>query len=117
MGVARFGPNALYSLARRFSRGCFGTCRASTNPERHPSKVKHKFFCFALEPSPCDGYFAGSGPPCVCGGSGDVISALSQVAIPVVPAMIEDGLRSEIIRNTLAGAGGAPVTACPTLPM
>lgn len=57
--------------------------------------VKHKAFCFALEPSTCEGYFAGSEPPCVCGGSGDILSALSQVAIPVVPAAFEDNIQSE----------------------
>lgn len=57
--------------------------------------VKHKPFCFALEPSACEGYFAGSEPPCVCGGSGDILSALCQVAMPVVPAMIGESVRAE----------------------
>ncbi|MGA3078244.1 MAG: hypothetical protein ABSG56_31765 [Bryobacteraceae bacterium] len=57
--------------------------------------VKHKAFCFALEPSTCEGYFAGSEPPCVCGASGDIFSALTEVALPVVPAMTEEGMRSE----------------------
>lgn len=57
--------------------------------------VKHKPFCFALEPSACEGYFASSEPPCVCGGSGDIIAALCQVAMPVVPVTIEEGVRSE----------------------
>jgi hypothetical protein len=57
--------------------------------------VKHKPFCFALEPSACEGYFAGSEPPCVCGESGDILSALCQVAIPVVPVLIDESVRFE----------------------
>jgi len=58
-------------------------------------QVKHKPFCFALEPSPCEGYFSGGEPPCVCNGSGALISALSQVALPVVPVMAEESVQSE----------------------
>jgi hypothetical protein len=57
--------------------------------------VKHKPFCFALEPSACEGYFGGSEPPCICGASGDIFSALSEVAMPVVPAMTGEAMRSE----------------------
>jgi hypothetical protein len=57
--------------------------------------VKHKPFCFALEPAACEGYFAASEPPCVCGAGGDIVSALSEVAMPVVPAMVEESVRSE----------------------
>ena len=49
--------------------------------------MQHKAFCFALEPSPCEGYFARGRPPCVCGRGGGVIFALSHVAVPVVPLL------------------------------
>ena len=62
--------------------------------------VKHKPFCFALEPCACEGYFGDGEPPCVCGVTGDIISALSRVAIPAVPVMIEEGVRSEGILQT-----------------
>jgi hypothetical protein len=45
-------------------------------------KMTHKSFCFAGEPSPCIGYFADDVLPCVCGAEGDVITALSRVALP-----------------------------------
>jgi hypothetical protein len=43
---------------------------------------KHKHFCFAGQPAPCKGYFSNDVLPCVCGAEGDVVSALSQVAVP-----------------------------------
>jgi len=45
----------------------------------------HKPFCFANQPAACTGYFAKDALPCVCGVSGSLLSALSQVAIPAVP--------------------------------
>jgi hypothetical protein len=44
-------------------------------------KSKHEHFCFAGRPAPCKGYFPNDVLPCVCGAEGDVITALSQVAI------------------------------------
>lgn len=43
---------------------------------------KHAHFCFAGQPAPCKGYFPNDVLPCVCGVEGDVVSALSQVAVP-----------------------------------
>lgn len=45
----------------------------------------HKQFCFADQPAACQGYFANDTLPCVCGVKGDVLSAVSQVTIPIVP--------------------------------
>jgi hypothetical protein len=45
----------------------------------------HKSYCFAGQPAPGTGYFDDDVLPCVCGVSGDVLSALSQVAVPVIP--------------------------------
>ena len=39
----------------------------------------HKWFCFAGQPAPCAGLFSDDVLPCVCGASGDAISALSQI--------------------------------------
>jgi len=43
---------------------------------------KHEHFCFAGQPAPCEGYFANDVLPCVCGLEGDVLEALSRVAVP-----------------------------------
>ena len=45
----------------------------------------HQFYCFAGQPAPCTGYFAKDALPCVCGLDGSLLSALSEVAMPVVP--------------------------------
>jgi len=45
-------------------------------------KSKHEQFCFAGQAAPCKGYFPSDVLPCVCGGDGTVIRALSQVAVP-----------------------------------
>jgi len=49
------------------------------------SEVKHKWFCFAGEPAPCQGYFPGDVLPCVCTAR-NVVAALSQQAI-AAPAL------------------------------
>jgi len=46
----------------------------------------HQKYCFAGQPAPCPGYFEGDVLPCICGATGDVITALSQVSIPLLPA-------------------------------
>jgi hypothetical protein len=56
------------------------------------SESKHEHFCFAGQPAPCEGYFLNDVLPCVCGAEGDVVTALSGVAVP-------------------APLGGAPVPA------
>jgi hypothetical protein len=43
---------------------------------------QHEPFCFAGQPAPCKGYFPDDVLPCVCGAEGDVVTALSQVAVP-----------------------------------
>ena len=43
--------------------------------------MQHKPFCFAGQPADCDGYFPGDVLPCICGAQGDLIAALSQVAV------------------------------------
>ena len=45
----------------------------------------HKPYCFAGQPALCPGYFTNDVLPCVCGVKGNVLSALSKVAIPAVP--------------------------------
>ena len=42
--------------------------------------VKHKDFCSAGQPAPCEGYFTGNVLPCVCGAEGNVIQALNELA-------------------------------------
>jgi hypothetical protein len=46
------------------------------------SESKHEHFCFAGQPAPCEGYFLNDVLPCVCGAEGDVVTALSGVAVP-----------------------------------
>jgi hypothetical protein len=46
------------------------------------TKSQHEHFCFAGQPAPCEGYFFNDVLPCVCGVEGDVIAALSRVAVP-----------------------------------
>ena len=46
------------------------------------SEGKHKHFCFAGQPAPCEGYFLNDVLPCICGAYGDVVTALSRVAVP-----------------------------------
>jgi hypothetical protein len=41
----------------------------------------HEHYCFAGQPAPCKGYFPNDVLPCVCGAEGDVVTALSQVAM------------------------------------
>jgi hypothetical protein len=50
------------------------------------SESKHEHFCFAGQPTPCKGYFPNDVLPCVCGVEGDVVTALSQVAVPAPPS-------------------------------
>ena len=45
----------------------------------------HKQYCFAGQPASCTGYFANDKLPCICGADGDLLAALSEVAIPTVP--------------------------------
>ena len=47
--------------------------------------TKHQPYCFAGQPAPCEGYFTNDALPCVCGVNGNVLSALSETAIPAVP--------------------------------
>src|SRR5580693_10651006 len=42
----------------------------------------HLEYCFAGQPAPCVGYFAGDLLPCVCGAEGTVLEALHQVISP-----------------------------------
>jgi len=49
------------------------------------SEVKHKWFCFAGEPAPCEGYFPGDVLPCVCT-TRNVVAELSQQAL-AAPAL------------------------------
>jgi hypothetical protein len=49
----------------------------------------HKAYCFAGQAAPCPGVFAKDVLPCVCGVSGKVLTALSQVALPAVPIVLE----------------------------
>ncbi len=46
----------------------------------------HKTFCFAGQSAPCPGYFSSDTLPCVCGSHENLLFALSQVALPYVPA-------------------------------
>lgn len=43
--------------------------------------VRHKPFCFAGQPAPCEGYFLDDVLPCVCTAE-DAVAALSQQAFP-----------------------------------
>jgi hypothetical protein len=45
----------------------------------------HQQYCFAGQPAPCAGYFTNDVLPCICGVNGNVLSALSETAIPIVP--------------------------------
>jgi hypothetical protein len=63
------------------------TTAPAPTPDAGPRK--HREYCFAGQPAPCQGYFAGDVLPCVCGVDGTVVQALSRVAIPVV-APVED---------------------------
>jgi len=58
---------------------------------------KHEHFCFAGQPAPCEGYFLDDLLPCVCGAEGDVLTALSRLAVPAL--------------------GGTPVSAEPAAAM
>ncbi len=49
------------------------------------TESRHEHFCFAGQPAPCEGYFFSDLLPCVCGVEGDVVSALSRVAVPSPP--------------------------------
>ena len=42
----------------------------------------HVLYCFADELAPCRGYFDNDILPCVCGEGGDILAALSQIAVP-----------------------------------
>jgi hypothetical protein len=48
-------------------------------------KSKHEHFCFAGQLASCQGYFPNEVLPCVCGADGNVIRALSQVAVRAPP--------------------------------
>jgi hypothetical protein len=48
------------------------------------SGSKHEHFCFAGQPAPCEGYFLNDLLPCVCGAEGDVVTALSRLAVPAL---------------------------------
>jgi hypothetical protein len=50
----------------------------------------HKPYCFAGQPASCPGYFENDLLPCVCGAEGDILVALSEVAIPAVPIVERD---------------------------
>jgi hypothetical protein len=49
----------------------------------------HNSTCFVGQPAPCPGYFANDTLPCVCGVRGNILYALSQVALPMVPILAE----------------------------
>ena len=48
-------------------------------------RIAHEPYCFAGEPAFCEGYFAETVLPCVCGGREAVLAALGEVAIPAAP--------------------------------
>jgi hypothetical protein len=50
------------------------------------SGSKHKHFCFAGQPAPCEGYFLNDVLPCVCGAEADVVTALYRIAVPALGA-------------------------------
>jgi len=58
------------------------TTAVTLTPDRGPRE--HREYCFAGQPAPCQGYFAGDVLPCVCGVDATILQALSRVAIPVV---------------------------------
>jgi hypothetical protein len=45
----------------------------------------HNAYCFAGQPAPCAGYFTNDILPCICSRE-SLLLALSQVAIPYIPA-------------------------------
>jgi hypothetical protein len=49
------------------------------------SSTFHKEYCFAGQPAACPGYFTNDALPCVCGADGNILAAMRQVVIPVVP--------------------------------
>jgi len=71
--------------ARNLRRKWSADIVLSVEPQREDTvetESKHEHFCFAGQPAQCEGYFADDVLPCVCGVEGDVIAALSRVAIP-----------------------------------
>jgi hypothetical protein len=55
----------------------------------------HAHFCFVGQPAPCAGYFINDVLPCVWGVEGDLITALSQVAVPSAPGVTAIPIKGE----------------------
>jgi hypothetical protein len=46
----------------------------------------HNAYCFGGQTAPCPGYFTNDILPCICSSKESLLLALSQVAIPYIPA-------------------------------
>lgn len=49
----------------------------------------HQAYCFAGQPAACPGFFRKDVLPCVCGAGRSVLIALSEIAMPAVPIVVE----------------------------